>query len=247
MILYVNGDSHSAGAEAVNPACFIVDNWKYNYNNDVKNSFEFWKDEINWAPYPDNLNVSYGQILANRLGAQLHCHARSAGSNDRIIRTTYEYLNDHIPDFILIGWSTWEREEWYNDEDREWYQVNGSGIDSVPEKWTNRYKKYVTEIDWNTKLEEAHEKIWNFHQDLKNKSIPHLFFNCHLTFYDLLKNNKDCYKDWGPNYIFPYSETFSYGKYLIQAGINPNKWYHFGPDGHLKWADYLLPHLTALL
>ena len=80
MIVYVNGDSHSAGGEAVNPYCFAND------------------DPLYWAlgrqPHPDNLRVSYGCELANMLYAVLECDAESSASNDRILRTTHEYLSN---------------------------------------------------------------------------------------------------------------------------------------------------------
>lgn len=243
MILYVNGDSHSAGCEAVHPAGFLGDDSKY-YDPTVFDPL--WKDEILWAPYPDNLNVSYGKKLSEHLNAELHCHARSAGSNDRILRTTREYLKDFTPDLIVIGWTTWEREEWYNDDDRTWYQVNGSGIDSVPEKWKDRYKEFIINIDWDSKIQDAHKKIWDLHQELKDLKIPHLFFNSHLTFSGLNYLNVPLY-DWGPNYIDPYSESFSYTNYLKSHGCESTKWLHFGADGHEKWAEFLLPHLTQLL
>lgn len=243
MLLYINGDSHSAGCEAVHPAGFLGDNSRY-YRDGIQDPV--WKDEIIWSPYPDNLKVSYGQVLADKLDAELHCHARSAGSNDRIIRTTREYLKDFRPDLIIIGWSTWEREEWYNEENNTWYQVNGSGIDSVPNKWKDRYKNFIANIDWDKKTAQAHEQIWNFHQELLNLQIPHLFFNSHLTFYPITYLNLPTY-DWGVNHIDPYSETFSYTNYLSSLGCQSTKWLHFGPDGHAKWAEFLLPHLTKLI
>ena len=97
MILYVNGDSHTAGAEAANPHAFANDDPRYNY--------------LGRLPHPDNLLVSFGNILAKNLSAELYCDAESASSNDRIIRTTRHYLRTNQPDLIVIGWSTWEREE----------------------------------------------------------------------------------------------------------------------------------------
>lgn len=232
MILYINGDSHSAGAEAVNNYCFVEDDPKY------------WRERGNQTPHPDNLKVSYGNILAGMINATLVCEAQSAGSNSRIIRTTRQYLQKNIPDYIVIGWTTWEREEWYDVDEDRWYQVNASGVDVVPPKWSQRYKEFVINVDWDKKILYWHEQIWLFYQELKQLQIPFLFFNCDLSFKDI---NIDARYDWGKNYLDPYSETFSYGKYLIQSGINPNKWYHFGPEGHSKWANYLLPHLTKLL
>ena len=122
MILYVNGDSHTAAGEAVNDYCFAEDDphlWAYGR-----------------APHPDNLKVSWGQRLADMIGATLHCDAESASSNTRILRTTRKYLETNHPDLIVIGWSTWEREEWSHKGN--YYQVTASGTDSVPEDLQQR-------------------------------------------------------------------------------------------------------------
>ena len=241
MILYVNGDSHSAGCEAVHPAGFLTDNSKYR----PEYTHPFWKEEIPWSPYPDNLEVSYGKLLADKLNATLHCHARSAGSNDRIIRTTLEYLKEFKPELVVIGWSTWEREEWYNDEDNQWYQVNGSGIDSVPVKWKDRYKNFVINVDWIKKTTEAHEKLWLFHLELQKLQVKHLFFNACQNFYHYKLWNNITY-NWGDNYVLPY-ENFSYIQYLKDKNYKHSEFIHFGPDGHAEWAEFLFPYLTKLL
>jgi len=244
MILYVNGDSHSGGCEALSPRCFLQDSGPGNFHIDSLTK-QIWKDEANWAPDNVNLNVSYGRILANLIQAELHCHARAAGSNDRIIRTTNEYLENFTPDCIVIGWSTWEREEWYNEDDGEYYQVNSSGEDTVPNKWKDRYKNFILNIDWDKKTIEAHEKIWQFHNNLQQKGIPHLFFNCHSTF-GQCKDIRYKY-NWEKNYLYPYDDNFSYVRYLISKEFTHTKSFHFGADAHKKWADFLYPHLTALL
>ena len=129
MILYVNGDSHSAGAEAVNPHAFAED------------------DRLYWAlgrkPHPDNLRASYGCELANLMGAILECDAESASSNDRIFRTTQKYLQTETPDYLVIGWTTWEREEWTHND--RVYQVTASGTDTVPKELQTQYKEWVIE------------------------------------------------------------------------------------------------------
>ena len=120
MILYVNGDSHTAAAEAVNSYAFAEDDGLY-YG-------------LGRRPHPDNERVSWGCELANHLRAILHCDAESASSNARIMRTTRAWLQqqDSLEDaLVVIQWSTWERQEWLYDN--TWYQVNASGIDHVPE------------------------------------------------------------------------------------------------------------------
>jgi hypothetical protein len=245
MILYVNGDSHSGGCEAVRPECFLSDNWPYYEKLVNSNLIDLWGDEIRWAPTPENVQVSYGQVIADKLSALLHCHARGAGSNDRIIRTTKEYLKTHKPDVIIIGWSTFEREEWYNEHDNIWYQVNASGHDYVPEKWRNRYKDFIINVNWNEKAKKTHEDIWLFHQYLKSLSIPHLFFNSHNYFWGFI-DQYDQY-DWGDNFIKPY-DWFSYTYYLEKICKLPRpKNNHYDLTGHQLWAEFLMPYLTKIL
>jgi hypothetical protein len=162
MILYVNGDSHSAGAEAVNDYCFAEDDSLY-YS-------------LGRIPHPDNERVSYGCLLANELGAILHCDAESASSNSRILRTTREYIKNFTPNAIIIGWSTWEREEWLHDD--IWWQVNAGGVGhDWPDPIKEKYKDYISNLDWGHAEKNAHKQIFEFHEELSDLKIPHLFFN----------------------------------------------------------------------
>jgi hypothetical protein len=218
LILYVNGDSHSAGAEAVNSFAFANDDPQYKY--------------LGRLPHPDNLFVSYGNVLAKNLSAELYCDAESASSNDRIIRTTKHYLRTNRPDLIVIGWSTWEREEWLYEG--QYWQINAGGVgDDWPDAVKQQYKHWVNNIDHKKKQQEAEEKIWALHQELTN--IPHLFFNS----YSALESAEHC--EWGHNYLHPHNGNRTYYRWLLDQGfetVNP-KSYHFGTDAHLSWANYL--------
>lgn len=225
MILYVNGDSHSAGAEAVNSYAFAEDDPLY-YG-------------LGRQPHPDNIQASYGCDIANRLYAILHTDAESASSNDRILRTTRAYLKEHTPDLIIIGWSSWEREEWLHDG--IYWQVNAGGVGhDWPDSIKERYHNWILSIDYKQKEQEQHDKIWTLHNELKD--IPHLFFNCFSNF--------NCTEqDWGNNYIKPYDINYTYHHWLAQHGfktVNPTS-YHYGADAHRAWADFLTNHLTNTL
>jgi len=132
MILYTNGDSHTAAAEAVNTFAFAEDDRRYHH--------------LRRQPHPDNLKVSWGNVLADSLKMQFHCDAESASSNARIIRTTKEWINEKkefIPPedvLMVIQWSTWEREEW--DINGVKYQVNASGEDHVPRPVQRIYTRH---------------------------------------------------------------------------------------------------------
>jgi hypothetical protein len=228
MILYVNGDSHTAGAEAVNVHAFAEDDPHLFY--------------LGRAPHPDNLNVSWGKLLSLALRAGFRCDAESASSNARIIRTTHDWLNGNgagHPDLlVIIQWSTWEREEWLYEG--TYYQVGSSGIDDVPEGLKDRYKQFVIDTDWQIKTKEAHEEIWALHQELESKGIKHIFFNGNTDFSKI----QDRY-DWGLNYIGPYDSSLTYDAVIRSAGIDtvmPGSW-HFGRDGHAEWNRFILNYI----
>lgn len=223
MIVYVNGDSHAAAAECVNPHAFAED------------------DEFLWGlgrkPHPENLRASFGCEVANRIWALLDCDAESASSNARILRTTRDYLATQNPDLMIIQWSTWEREEWLIDD--VYYQVNASGVDVVPESHQQRYKEFVVNVDWPKKTQEAHEQIWQLHLELKDKDIKHIFFNGNNDFSRILDR-----RDWGSNYIGPYDPDLTYHAILQHNGFRTvnTESYHYGPDAHCFFADYLLQY-----
>lgn len=227
MILYVNGDSHSAGAEAINSYAFAEDDYSLQSHGR--------------KPHPDNLAVSYGQQLADNLGYDLICEAESGSSNERIIRTTREYLSkDNIPELIVIGWSTWEREEFLIDG--VYYQFSG-GIRGIG--WSDTikelYKNWVVDAQSYKRAGFWHDQIYKFHLELLDKNIKHLFFNTYTAFnHDFIKPN-----DWGDNYINPYQDDYTYSNWLKNQGcttVNPNS-YHFGTDAHQKWANYLTKNI----
>lgn len=227
MILYVNGDSHTAGAEAVNNHAFAEDDSQYFY--------------LGRAPHPDNLQVTWGKLLSLALKCGFYCGAESASSNARILRTTREYINastGHEDLLVVIQWSTWEREEWLHNG--TYYQVGSSGIDDVPQELQEKYRHYVIGTDWKFKTEQAHKEIWEFHKELKSKGIKHIFFNGNNDFSKIKEQS-----DWGNNYIGPYDPGKTYDAVIRAQGINtvaPKSW-HFGKDGHSYFHRFMLQYV----
>jgi hypothetical protein len=229
VILYVNGDSHTAAAEAVNQHAFAEDDSKYFY--------------LGRAPHPDNLQVSWGKLLSLSLQAGFHCGAESASSNSRIIRSTREWI-DTIQNqnevLVIIQWSTWEREEWLHDG--VYYQVNASGIDHVPQPLQEKYRHYIVGIDWEYKTQQAHDEIWAFHKELEAQGIKHIFFNGNTDFSKI----KD-QRVWDMCYVAPYEPTMTFDAIVRKQGIDtvaPNS-YHFGKDGHSFFNRFMLQYIIT--
>lgn len=225
MILYANGCSHTAAAEAVVPDAFAVDDGRIG---------------IDRRPHPLNLAASWCTHLARDLGMDLICDAESAASNDRILRTTRHWIDTNsnlLPDTLMvIQWTTWEREEWWYKD--QYYQVNASGADWVPEELQQRYRQFVIDVDWAKKTQSAHEQIWALHTQLQGLKIPHVFYNGYSTFGNIQKHY-----NWNKNYLKPYSNQHSYNAILQQNGYKPTAGHHFDAKGHCFWAKYLLQYI----
>lgn len=230
MILYVNGDSHTAAAEAVNPYGWACDDGRYFY--------------MGQAAHPDNLAVSWGKQLADTLKMGLFCHAQAGGSNPRIIRTTREFIQNQMADrhnyFFIIQWSTWERDEWLINDD--WVQINASGQDSVPASHVEKYKQFIADIDWKQCAQKWHNEIWQFHLELEEQQIPHVFFNGDNHFGVIPETDR---RQWGNWYIDPYSSKTTFSGWLKRNGhdtVAPNSW-HFGKSAHSAWSRFMLQYI----
>ena len=230
MILYVNGDSHSAGAEAVNDYCFAEDD-PFFYS-------------LGRIPHPDNERASYGCNIANELFAILHCDAESASSNARILRTTREWINanlDNVADtLMIIQWSTWEREEWILDG--KTYQVTASGTDDVPSDYRDRYRQWIIDLNYQTCTENAHREIWDFHNELLALGCRHIFINGNNCFDRVPLAQQH---DWDNCYIGAYDPKLTYDSWLRNNGfatVSPDSW-HFGSDGHAAWHRSVLQYI----
>jgi hypothetical protein len=226
-LLYVNGCSHTAAAEAVVPECFAVDDGRHG---------------IDRRPHPENLKASWCTVVGQAINVPVICDAESGGSNPRILRTTRQWISNN-PDklsnvLMILQWTTWERQEWYYDN--RWYQVNASGWDWVPEPLQQQYRQFVIDVDWNEATNRCHREIWQLHRELTDLGIKHLFYSGHSTFSDIETKH-----DWGASYMEPYNRNGSYNAVLKNNNfdyVNP-KTFHFGAEAHRFWGHYVLQYL----
>ena len=186
------------------------------------------------------IDESYPVIIAKEFGLDIVNEAQSGASNARILRTSKEYLaSQQTPDLIVIGWSTWEREEWQYEN--TYYNVNSSGHDPLPKILEHSYKKWVIEQTpemLNKKSLHWHREIFQFHKELLQKNIKHIFFNCMYNFFQIEDK-----LDWDMNFIGPYDNDSSYYWWLTQQGYESDKWYHFRASGHQAWGNRLISYI----
>jgi hypothetical protein len=230
-MIYINGDSNSAGAELVKDYCFANDDPRYLSRGR--------------AAHPEAIPLTYGYKVARALNQGFLLDAESASSNARILRTTTDFLKNRNSAniIIIIGWTSWEREEWYHGN--QWYQVTAGGTDIVPSELEQEYKQWVVDQNTETLVRKEqfwHEEIFKLHSELNAANIRHIFFNSFSQF-------KNCeQKEWGESFIAPYNSEFTFTNWLRNHGYKTvnNTSYHFGPDAHAAWANFLLSRLTTV-
>jgi hypothetical protein len=182
---------------------------------------------------------NFASLVADRINYDCVNHAKIGASNAGILRTTRDFLKDNTPDLIMIGWSSWEREEWKHNG--HYYNVNSSGHDVMPDQLQIRYKQWVTDQSQDLLTEKSkywNSEIYQFHLELKQQRIKHLFFNTLYNFFGV----DECH-DWGHAFLGPYNNELSYYWYLKNQNFKPDEWYHFKSDAHSVWADRLIQEL----
>jgi hypothetical protein len=208
VILYVNGDSNSTGAEC------------------------------------HDQEKSWPEILAKKLGSTLVNEAKGGCGNPRIIRTASTSLAHANRDtLIVIGWTSWEREEWLHHE--QYYDVNSGGHDVLPDELENRYKLWVTQQGADQqalKSKSTHEQIHRLHRSLLDRHIPHLFFNALMPFQHNLLD--PVHKEWHKCYLGPYENDLSYFWYLKKHGWEPTDNFHYTDKAQEVWADVLYNYIV---
>jgi len=209
MILYVNGDSNSAGTEL------------------------------------DDFNHSWPAVMAQTLKYDLANQSKPGASNPRILRLTNEYLDQgNLPNLIIIGWTSWEREEWEYQGQR--FDVNASGLENVPSELQERYEQWVIEArkdSQSNKSRETHKEIIKLHIRLRENKVPHLFFNALMPFQHEVLLEDDHRYSWGSNFYGPYDNDSSYYWHLKAKGFVPTKMNHYREDAQAYWAELILKHL----
>jgi hypothetical protein len=180
-------------------------------------------------------------LLANRLGLPLVNDAKSGGSNPRILRTVSNFTtNSDLQDiFVIIGWTSWEREEWQ--QGNVYYDVNSGGHDTLPPDLELKYKTWVVAQNQKTreaKSQATHEYIHKLHCHYKEKNIRHLFFNAVMPFLSSEKQH-----DWHNNFLGPYDNDSSYYWHLKNRGYTPTKDYHHNSKAQQVWADVLYNYI----
>ena len=205
------------------------------------------------------------EILAREFDCTIENIALPGGSNQRIIRTTQQKLQELDPErtVIIIGWSSFERTEWFYRD--QWYPVCGDPGYPVDDELRNLWQQHIdswwaddNHESWR-RQQDQHHAIWMFHNLLHDLGYQFLFYQgCRTFFFD------GCPQQDQP-FRFPWHEdTWVHDPYVKLVGservadsfsyhgdslglVHSDDRAHYGADAHRAWADRLRPLISKKL
>jgi hypothetical protein len=179
MMLYVNGDSHTTAAEAVN---------QYIVAGEDQRLIHLGK-----LPHPENLAASWGKMLSLSLKMAFCCGACSDNTVDKIIEDTKKYIKEKgSADLVIIQWPATAEDEGkifkfhqeLSAQNIKHIFFNSSQTFSLDQNWDNSfikvpYENYIKDEKIDTVLPNSKHfgkdghSIWN--RFLINYIIAHKF------------------------------------------------------------------------
>lgn len=201
---------------------------------------------------------SVGNQLSVKLGGTVILNDAIAGSsNDGILRRTYEYLRNcgQYPDFMIIGWTSSEREDWFIDGEYKGLNMLDVNIDEAINTknidgnagWDYWRRRKATNHPYHAQMIKYwNTKIFNFHLELKHLGIKHFFFNAIYNFNIYGGCDDDIFEhNWEGVFYKPYETGGAMVQWCVDSGfkeITPG-WFHFPKPAHTAWANILYNHI----
>ncbi|WP_458083416.1 DUF6071 family protein [Streptomyces malaysiensis] len=230
MLLYANGCSMTYGAELVDDA-------------DPDPVRQRYREDHSWP-------ARLGEFLdADRVVND----AVISGSNDRIVRTTIDWLAEHREDaekghlLIVIGWSGAMRREFY--VDGEFRQVIPYQPHQHPD--LQRLTDVYREVAWNDQECGARliTQVLSLQSFLCLYRVPYLFFDAIESSFDTL--GRAGLADSGSAKMVDRSRFYRFGDAdgsmadVLRASGTEWKGRHPAEDGHETWAHKLAAHVAS--
>ncbi|CAB4137918.1 hypothetical protein UFOVP328_133 [uncultured Caudovirales phage] len=198
----------------------------------------------------------YGHYLADKLSIPLINQASVGSCNDRIFRTTMEYiasLSDQEKPLIVIGFSFFTRDEvWLKNIDN--YKNHIQDFDQshfVSMAWLLQNKNIDAETKSLIVEQNINKQIINFYTKLY--MLTKILKSLNLTYFIFSAAENEDYKDinWGSlNNLSMYRsvvqdpnvcdfQKFNIPSWARTNNITTTKTGHLLSDGHYKFADFL--------
>lgn len=233
-ILYVNGCSHSCGAE-------ISHKFSHREQYDLDNC--------------------WGGIIAKRFDLIHYNDALAGASNRYIVSNTIRSILDLLKTyqaneiFVIIGWTGSERIPFIFED--QLYNFTAGVPDESLKSWPHQvqtsYRDWVSTIDFEQSTNSFSLDYFTLRNFFLQVGIDYCFFNA-INSYNVTKKNilhtlKNKASDYNLfeimkndiRYLDIDNNEMSYTNYLIKKydPFQDGRNYHFREDAHCEWADIL--------
>jgi len=200
------------------------------------------------------------QILADEHSCTIENLALPGGSNQRIIRTTQERLKDLDPieTLIVIGWSSFERTEWFYKN--QWHAICGDDHYDLDPEIADLWRQHIdswwvndNHESWRRQAEQ-HNQIWLLHKLLHDLGYQFLFYQgCRTFFFDgCPQQDQEFRLPWiADTWVHdPYVRLEKDNTRIIDSFshhsdnmgfVHADDRAHYGADAHRSWADRMRP------
>lgn len=264
--LYVNGCSWTAGDElnfdtkltnyVTSIGYGIADN-KCDFTDEngiIKGHLSEFYNKFNWGFHLSQL-LNVNDYINDAVGG---------GSNERILRTTIEFLMNCSEEYkksllVVIGWTSSDRREVFINKTRTYEKLQGgfefSKTISEPSKISNNLMKeydtyhslyYEHMYSYFDSVMKYSQQIYSMVNLLENLKIKYIFFNSIETFADIdgvgdsthLKN----FFEWRYNNknIISYPDM---QEFVRHYGYDLGPLMHPLTEGHEAWGDFIYNHI----
>lgn len=222
----------------------------------------YFNGDSNTAGSELSKGESFPEIIARYYDAKSINHAVGGCSCDHIIRTTRTYIDqckakNAFPDLIVIGWTEWNREEWFRngryDTASMMFKDQMNQLSDSEKSRLEYFETYITKPEFTGAAAVYYNNaIYNLHCEFKDLGIPHLFFNAilpldvskiMLTPLPILKH------DFENSYFHPYSNKYAMRQWCLDNNfdqVTPG-YFHFVPAAQQAWASLLLKQIDQIL
>jgi len=243
MILYTNGDSNTYGEE------LVPDEYKHL----LKKPYKGVPGAILDPPEKDSekqmledhrINNCWSAVLGKLIAAtKVVNHGFPGASNDRIARTTFEYINENYENIknnpnnylFILGFTSANRTEFF-------YDNVGQYRNYCPTDTHEHVEYYFTRLCTITNdLERSYKHIVNLQNLLEKLNVRYKFFQAYEPVFsaDLNINDPSHYKKLIDT-THCIQGTF-HGILGENYPVGPR--FHYFEEGHRAWANYLKEQL----
>lgn len=273
--LYTNGCSWTFGAELEQDPVFK------DFLNSKSWSMQDPNDELNWTivdkdkQIVSRLDLEYdkfnwsGHLKKLTNANTLINHGLGGGSNNRILRTTLDYIRnlnpkDYKTTLIVIGWTASERNEIYVNKDWHRWNLNQPFSQTV-DRLQISDDNYIARVD---KLHQDYiglihddyvniktylDTVYLLSNTLDNLGIKYFFFNALPAWWEGGQYKTDCNVEqvftkelaWHENHTNIQNFKDSFMHFVHRENYTVGKYLHPLHDAHVDWANYIYSDLIT--